>query len=63
MKQMLSEIQDGTYARSWIDENSRGRAWFNEQRRKEQSHPIEKVGAELRQMMPFLDPVDLRPGE
>ena len=63
MKKMLSEIQDGTYARNWISENSHGRAWFSEQRRKEQGHLIEKVGAELRQMMPFLDPVDLRAGD
>jgi ketol-acid reductoisomerase len=63
MKQMLSEIQDGTYANQWIDENARGRPWFEEQRKKEQQHPIEKVGAELRKMMPFLDPVTVKPGD
>ncbi|MFV1857788.1 MAG: ketol-acid reductoisomerase [Anaerolineales bacterium] len=63
MKQMLSEIQDGTYANDWIAENERGRPWFNEQRMKEQKHPIEEVGAELRQMMPFLDPVTVKPGD
>lgn len=63
MKQMLTEIQDGTYAQKWIDENENGRPWFNEERRKQQEHPIEKVGAELREMMPFLDPVSIKPGE
>ncbi len=61
MKKMLGEIQDGTYARKWIAENEAGRPWFNEQRRREQEQPIEKVGAALRAMMPFLDPVTIRP--
>jgi ketol-acid reductoisomerase len=63
MKQMLGEIQDGTYARKWIAENEAGRPWFNERRRLEQDQPIEKVGAELRSMMPFLNPVTVRPDE
>ena len=63
MRKILEEIQDGTYAKKWIAENEAGRPWFNEQRRKEQEHPIEKVGAKLREMMPFLDPVTIKPGE
>jgi ketol-acid reductoisomerase len=63
MSQMLKDIQDGTYAREWIEENRKGRPWFNAQRQSEQEHPIEKVGAELRQMMPFIDPVTIRPGD
>ena len=63
MKQMLTEIQDGTYAQKWIDENEDGRPWFNEERQRQQEHPIEKVGAELREMMPFLDPITIKPGE
>jgi len=63
MQSMLSEIQDGTYAQKWIEENTAGRPWFNEQRRLEQTHPIEKVGAELREMMTFLDPVTIKPGD
>ncbi len=63
MNVMLKEIQNGSYARKWIDENKAGRPWFNEQRRLEQSHMIEKVGADLRQMMPFLDPVNIKAGE
>jgi ketol-acid reductoisomerase len=62
MKKMLAEIRDGTYARKWIEENAQGRPWFEAVRAKEQEHLIEKVGAELRQMMSFLDPVTVRPG-
>ena len=60
MGRILQEIQDGTYARKWIDEDAAGRPWFLAQRRREQAHPIEKVGAELRAMMPFLDAVTLK---
>jgi ketol-acid reductoisomerase len=57
MNEILKGIRDGSYAQSWIDEDANGRAWFQEQQKREQEHPIEKVGAELRSMMPFLDPV------
>jgi len=60
MRQMLKEIQDGTYARKWIAENESGREWFYATREKEQEHPIEKVGAELRAMMTFLKPVTVK---
>src|SRR3984893_5816181 len=60
MRQMLREIQDGTYARKWIAENESGREWFEATREKEQQQPIEKVGAELRAMMTFLDPVTVK---
>jgi ketol-acid reductoisomerase len=63
MSQLLQDIQDGTYAQSWIEENEKGRPWFNAQRKKEQDHLIEKVGAELRQMMPFIDPVTIKAGD
>jgi ketol-acid reductoisomerase len=56
MRRMLAEIQDGTYARSWILENQAGRPFFNTMRRRETEHLIEKVGRELRAMMPWLDP-------
>jgi len=62
MKKMLAEIQDGTYARKWIEENAKGRPWFEAVREKEQEQLLEKVGARLRQMMSFLDPVTVRPG-
>ena len=63
MKKMLAEIQDGTYARAWIEENKKGRPWFNARRAENQDHQIEQVGAKLRKMMPFLDPVDTKPGQ
>src|SRR5438067_5583480 len=47
MRQMLREIQDGTYARKWIDENKTGREWFDAQRAREQEQLIEQVGATL----------------
>lgn len=63
MSRILKEIQDGTYAENWINENKAGRPWFNEQRRLGQDHLIEQVGAELREMMPFVNPVRIKPGE
>ena len=57
MRRMLAEVRDGTYAKNWIAENQKGRPWFNEQRKKERAQLLEQVGARLRSMMPFLDPV------
>ena len=50
MKQILSEIQDGTFASKWIAENKNGRAHFNSCRRMAAEHQLEKVGEELRKM-------------
>ena len=52
--EILSEIQDGTFAKEWILENQAGRPVFNALKRKDREHPIELVGAELRKMMPWL---------
>ena len=57
MKRMLTEIQNGTYAKGWIAENEAGRPWFNKVRQAERDQAIEQVGVRLRQMMPFLKPV------
>src|SRR5712672_3806091 len=54
MKKTLSDIQDGTFAREWIKENKDGGYHFNDLRQKEQQHPIEIVGAQLRGMMSWL---------
>jgi len=54
MKKVLSEIQDGTFAKNWLVENQVGRPYFNSVRRMEKEHLIEKVGTELRDMMPFV---------
>jgi ketol-acid reductoisomerase len=59
MKKMLEDIRSGRYARGWIEENATGRPWFEGKRREERAQRIEKVGAELRAMMPFLKPVTI----
>ncbi|HOK43304.1 MAG TPA: ketol-acid reductoisomerase [Thermoclostridium caenicola] len=51
MKKVLTEIQDGTFARNWILENQANRPNFNARRRIEKEHLVEKVGRELRKMM------------
>jgi len=60
MKRMLDDIRSGRYAEMWIAENEKGRPWFNEQRSKEQDQLLERVGAELRKMMPFVEPVEVK---
>ncbi len=62
MGRILKDIQDGTFAKKFIAENEAGNGTFNEIRRGEAAHPIERVGAELRAAMPFLDPVAVRGG-
>ena len=55
MKQVLSDIQDGTFASRWIAENKAGgRAKLLATRRKESDHLLEKTGRELRKMMSWL---------
>ena len=66
MQAILDDIRSGRYADGWIAENRTGRATFEATRRNERAHQIEKVGAQLRSMMPFLRPVtisddDVRP--
>ncbi|MDR0884965.1 MAG: ketol-acid reductoisomerase [Clostridiales Family XIII bacterium] len=50
MKKVLTEIQDGTFARNWITENKVGRPHFLATRKIKTEHELEKVGAELRKM-------------
>jgi ketol-acid reductoisomerase len=54
MKQLLSNIQDGSFAREWIAENETGREKFLALREANTGHEVERVGAELRGMMPWL---------
>src|SRR5580658_2417355 len=61
MGKILADIRSGTFAKNWIHENETGRKWFEEQRTKESDLLLESVGAKLRQMMPFVDPVTLSP--
>src|ERR1700743_1308477 len=57
MKKILTEIQDGTFAKNWVKEKEPGRKRFNEMRSNDATHSIEEVGSKLRAAMPFLDPV------
>jgi len=54
MKKILKEIQSGEFAGEWLLENIAGRPRFKALRKKGLEHPIEKVGAQLRSMMPWL---------
>ena len=56
MRTILRNIQDGTFAREWILENQAGRPAFRAMKTREAALPLEKVGKELRAMMPWLDP-------
>ena len=54
MRQILAEVQDGSFAREWILENQAGRPMYSALKRMDEEHPIEIVGAALRKMMPWL---------
>ena len=58
MRSVLAEIQDGSFAERWLDENSNGREKFMAMRRKDADHQIEQVGRELRSMMTWLEPAE-----
>lgn len=55
MKQILSDIQDGSFAKEWLLENQVGSPHFNAMRKKEAGHQLEKVGAELRKLYSWND--------
>lgn len=54
MKKILGEIQNGKFAEEWINESDSGRKRFSELQNAGRNHPIEKVGAQLRSMMPWI---------
>jgi ketol-acid reductoisomerase len=54
MKNLLADIQSGKFAAEWIDEYRSGLPHFNELRKEAANHPLEKTGAQLRSMMPWL---------
>jgi ketol-acid reductoisomerase len=62
MRKLLADVQDGTFARNWIDENRNGLPNFERRRAAESEHPIETVGRELRRMMPFVNAKEVVPG-
>ncbi|CAM3749483.1 ketol-acid reductoisomerase [Mesobacillus zeae] len=55
MKAVLKDIQEGKFAKGWILENQANRPVFNSINEREKEHEIEKVGRELRKMMPFVN--------
>ncbi|HJV44399.1 MAG TPA: ketol-acid reductoisomerase [Bacillota bacterium] len=54
MKKVLTEIQNGTFAKNWILENQSNRAAFSARRRIEKEHQLETVGKQLREMMAWI---------
>jgi ketol-acid reductoisomerase len=53
MRKILDAIQDGSFAREWLAENRAGRLNFERLRQQDRNHEIERVGAQLRAMMPW----------
>jgi ketol-acid reductoisomerase len=54
MRAILAEIQDGTFAQEWVAEHAAGKPRFNAYKRETDAHPIERTGARLRELMPWL---------
>ena len=55
MKQILTDIQDGTFAKDWLLENQVGAPHFNAMRKRAAEHPCEQVGSELRKLYSWND--------
>ena len=55
MKEVLTDIQDGTFAKDWIKENETGRPRYTAYKKAGAEHQIEQVGEKLREMMPFIN--------
>ena len=62
MQGLLADIQSGAFAERFIADQNSGRTEFEDFRSQDRNHPIEKVGADLRKAMPFLDPVKVENG-
>jgi len=56
MKKVLAEIQSGAFANEWLAQAREGAPFLLEQREANRSHQVEQVGAELRKLMPFMEP-------
>lgn len=54
MKKILTEVQDGSFAKEWIEENAKGAPNLKELRKINTEHPIEVVGKKLRDMMSYI---------
>ena len=55
MKQILTDIQDGSFAKDWLLENKAGSPHFRAMRRNESEHELEKIGSELRKLYSWSD--------
>jgi ketol-acid reductoisomerase len=60
MKQCLTDIQEGKFAKAFRDDYQKGFTWFKAQRAKDAEHGVEQVGKELRAMMPWINPVEIK---
>ena len=56
MREVLKDIQSGTFAQNWILENQTGKVKYEQMLNADLNHPIEKTGKELRDLMPWLKP-------
>jgi ketol-acid reductoisomerase len=56
MKRILAEIQSGAFANEWLAQAREGAPFLLEQREANRTHQVEQVGAELRKLMPFMEP-------
>lgn len=54
MKKVLKEVQDGTFAKAWIEENQNGRPFYSKVKEEELNHPLVETGKKLRSMMSFV---------
>ena len=63
MREALTHIQDGSFAKAFRDDYANGFEWFKQQRKENAGHEVEQVGRELRKAMPWLDPVEIKPGD
>ena len=59
MRGVLADIQSGKFADTFRGDYAKGFKWFKSQRQTDRQHPVEKVGKELRAMMPWLKPVEI----
>jgi ketol-acid reductoisomerase len=55
MKRILKEVQDGTFAREWINEAKSGGANFKRMREQDKNHPVEVTGRKLRKLMSWIN--------
>ena len=55
MQEILAEIQDGSFAKGWVQENREGRNEYQRMLDADLAHPIEAVGSGLRARMPWLE--------